>query len=185
MVRFSVWEVIYLVQSVRSCCGAHRSSCRMCTARSFPREKIGRTVNLTAHPHLLPKLRMGGTLLPPPCMLVWRAHWRKYLCYPHHEMNTGFWAGQGDEGPRNFLWDCFFIYFSCGRSLVWKANFTDSRFFGWQLCCNFFGFRTVIWIYGTCFFFFFRRCRTRGFINAATSTSAISVHYVMTVNFHF
>ena len=127
MVRFSVWEVIYLVWSVPSCCGVHRSSCRMSTARSFPRKKIGRTVNLMAHPHLLPKLRMVGTILPPPRMLSrcahWRmlsrcAHWRMYLYCLQHEMNTGFWAGQGDKGRRNVLWDCFFIYFSCGRSLV-------------------------------------------------------------------
>jgi hypothetical protein len=183
MVRFSVWEVIYLVWSVPSCCGVHRSSCRMSTARSFPRKKIGRTVNLMAHPHLLPKLRMVGTILPPPRMLSRCAHWRMYLYYPHHEMNTGFWAGQGDKGPRNFLWDCFFIYFSCGRSLVLKTNFTDSPLFWWQLCCYFFDFRTVICIYGPCCFF--RRCRTSGFINAATSASAISLHCLMTVNFHF
>lgn len=161
MVRFSVWEVIYLVRRVRSCCGAHRSSCRMSTARSSPRKKIGRTVNLTAHPHLLPKLRTGGTILPPPRVLLRRARWRLYLYYLHHEMNTGFWAGQGDKGPRNFLWSFLFIYFSCGRSVVLKTNFADSWLFWWQICCNLFGFRTVIWICGVrCFF---RRCRTKGF----------------------
>ena len=152
MVRFSVWEVIYLVRSDRSCCGPHRSTCRMSTARSFPRKIIGRTVDLTAHPHILPRLRMGGTILPPPRMLLRCAHWRLYLYCLHHEMNTGFWAGQGDKGSRNFLWDRFFIYFSCGPALVLKANFTDSRPFWWQLCCSLFGFRTLIWIYGVCFF---------------------------------
>jgi hypothetical protein len=43
---------------------------------TFSPEKIGRTVNLTTHPPLLPKLRKGGTILPPPVMLLWCAHGR-------------------------------------------------------------------------------------------------------------
>jgi hypothetical protein len=83
VLRFSVWEVTYLFSKVSV--GALRPIDPLVewVPRDLSPEKIGRTVNLTALTHLLPKLRMP----------LWRAHGCLYLYHLYHVINTGFWAG--------------------------------------------------------------------------------------------
>jgi hypothetical protein len=54
-IRTETWEQS-LVQDNQTCCGVHPSCYSVCTEVSFPRGKSGRTVKLTTHLYLAPKL---------------------------------------------------------------------------------------------------------------------------------
>ena len=156
----------------------------MNAARSFPQNKsVGPWIWPPTLINLLRKLRMSGTVLPPPRILVWCANGCLYLNYVNHEMNTGFWAGKEIKIPEIFSEIFSSFVLTVDVLWFWKQSFQIPSCFCWQLCCNLFGFRSIIWIYGACCFC--RCCGTRSFVNAVTSASAISVHCVMTVNFHF